>query len=627
MLEAMRKGAQNIVVKIFLILLAVTFVAWGVGDIIRGRSSDEIASVGELSITKTEFEEAKRRQILSIQSMVGRTLTEEQIESLQVSALALNQLIDKKLMAMETFNLGLMVGDKVVSEKILSFPVFRDSQGRFSKAIFEQMLRSNGYTETTFIQSIKHDVAATFLTNSLTEASFVYPPVVEALYKVRNEKRVVDLITVTKDAVTFDQEPTNEELMQYHETHQQRFEEPEYRSISYITLDPRELGQEIDITEEELQQVYEERLSEYISEEERDVEQMFFTEEAKAQKAYERLEAKEDFYVVAKEEANTEKASMSLGYITRGDLLPQVNENVFDLEKGAYSSLLRSGLGWHIFRVKDIKPASQKPFKEVRDDLEKWIKVTKAGDILYALSTQIEDLVASGMTLQEVAKEVNLEVARVDGVSFEGKSDNHRLVEDLPRDRIFFETAFNTPEGEVSPMVIPENSMFSYFVQVDGITPSRIQSLDEVRGAAITAWKEQRHLQEVRKLAEDIKAKIESGIAVSSITKHIKVAMDKDKILSRKVGDEGLPEPLLQELFTLKIGGLTRPQRNSKGEFILAQVKEIQKANFDSEGVKALQIKNELKHSYSGDIIAQYMKYLRKKYPVLIQNLNAIPTT
>jgi len=59
----------------------------------------------------------------------------------------------------------------------------------------------------------------------------------------------------------------------------------------------------------------------------------------------------------------------SLGYIRPGDMLPQIQKAIEQMDKGAVTDPIASPVGMHIIRVDDRKPPQFRPYEEVSEDI------------------------------------------------------------------------------------------------------------------------------------------------------------------------------------------------------------------------------------------------------------------
>jgi len=63
----------------------------------------------------------------------------------------------------------------------------------------------------------------------------------------------------------------------------------------------------------------------------------------------------------------------SLGYIKPGDMLPQIQQAIEQMDKGAVTDPIASPVGMHIIRVDDRKPPQFRPYEEVTEDIRNMV--------------------------------------------------------------------------------------------------------------------------------------------------------------------------------------------------------------------------------------------------------------
>lgn len=91
-----------------------------------------------------------------------------------------------------------------------------------------------------------------------------------------------------------------------------------------------------------------------------------------------------DFALLAKEYSDGSYASDGglMGYVKKGDLMPQIEEIVFNLRDGESTGIVQSSLGYHIFKVEERKARRIKDLPEVRQDIEEYLYREKANQKL-----------------------------------------------------------------------------------------------------------------------------------------------------------------------------------------------------------------------------------------------------
>ena len=90
-----------------------------------------------------------------------------------------------------------------------------------------------------------------------------------------------------------------------------------------------------------------------------------------------------DFAALAKRHSQDSLASKGgdLGYFTRKQMLPAFSTRAFKMKIGEVSNIFRTGHGFHVLKVTDIKPVKLSPFKTEKTKIEQFLvnkKVSQA---------------------------------------------------------------------------------------------------------------------------------------------------------------------------------------------------------------------------------------------------------
>ncbi len=158
------------------------------------------------------------------------------------------------------------------------------------------------------------------MSNGVAGAAVVPQTLVDAMYRHRNEQRRGRYAVVETSSIADVPEPTEEDLQAYHEAHQDRFTAPQYRALTFITLEPKDLVGEVEISEEQIEAEYQARLESYRTPERRTVEQLLASDRETIEAAARRLQEGESFAEVAEAMSEDGVSFDDLGSVTRGDL-------------------------------------------------------------------------------------------------------------------------------------------------------------------------------------------------------------------------------------------------------------------------------------------------------------------
>ena len=67
-----------------------------------------------------------------------------------------------------------------------------------------------------------------------------------------------------------------------------------------------------------------------------------------------------------------------MGFVKKGDMMPEIEKVAFDLHEGEVSGVVQTGLGYHIFKVEEIRQGRKLELSEVRRDIEEAIFVEQS---------------------------------------------------------------------------------------------------------------------------------------------------------------------------------------------------------------------------------------------------------
>ena len=93
----------------------------------------------------------------------------------------------------------------------------------------------------------------------------------------------------------------------------------------------------------------------------------------KAKEILARLQEGGDFSLLAKEysEGPHRDKGGDMGWIKENELMTRINEILFKLEKGEISGIVKTNLGFHIFKIEDTSPSQVTEFREAKNLVER----------------------------------------------------------------------------------------------------------------------------------------------------------------------------------------------------------------------------------------------------------------
>ena len=621
MLESLRKQTGSWVVKIFLGLLILSFAIWGIGDIFRGPSDATVAKVGDVEITRTEYSDAYRRELDRLSQRTGQQLDAEQARLLGIQNFTLQRMINRALFDQVAGSYGLTISDNDLAKDIRTNPTFLNSFGRFDPLYYRDTIRQLGYSREYFEHLRRGDLRRNQLMNSIARGADTPKPVLDAIYRYRAERRVADIAVILNSSIPEPMTPDSATLEQFYQETSQRYMAPEYRTLTFITLSPEQLLEEVSVVENEVRDEYESRLDEFIEPERRDLSQIVLNDETTARDALQKLNQGTSFEDVARDTAGLEPEDTALGPLRIGDIpiSEEAATSVFALSEKEYSSPQQSDFGWHIYRIDEVIPGKTTTFEEAKKTLRKQLALRRAADTLFEIANRLEDELAGGASLEEGANRLNLISSRIEQIDSSGRGLDGAVTAQMPSFPEFVQTAFEISEGQESALT--ESSAGGYFiVRVDGVTPTSVRPLESIRDQVIADWKASERDRTARERATALADRLRQGQSLSALAAEASLDTRSTQALSRYDSRTNIDVSgeLLAKIFTLGNVGEVASGPTAQGTgHTIAVLRRIDRVTDESEDQPdRREMRNNLKDAIAEDILAQYRIALGKEYDV-----------
>jgi peptidyl-prolyl cis-trans isomerase D len=505
----------------------------------------------------------------------------------------------------------------VIRSRLFSDPSLQGPDGRPSRERFQQLLYQSNMSEQAFIDQFRRDLARALIVEALTSGTRVPDVLVDSLYKHRNERRSGESVFVAASSFADVGKPDDAQLQSIYEDNRERFTAPEYRALTVARVSAEEVKDSIDVTNAQIEEEYQTRLPELSIPERRDVEQLLLPDEAAAKAAQARLSAGTDIATIAKETGQAPD-QVRLGTIARDDLVPELADVVFSLPQGGISAPTRSPFGWHVFRVTKITPGKQPALAEVRDRLASDVKTRLAADAAYKFSTKLEDAVSNGASVEEAARQVGVPAIKVAAVDLRGRTPAGQPVPILDGASEVLSAAFETPQGQDSRLVEGRDNAW-FIVHVDGVTPSTVKPLADVRDEAVSLWQAEKREEAAKARADQIVEAVKSGkpLAAAAAAFAIKVTAVPPVVRSQGVDPRAaVPPEVNARLFALKLKE-TGVASGREGYYVLT-LTGIEPANPAADAAGVEQLRTQLVQQIGGDVVGEYIEALRQRYGVTI---------
>ncbi len=530
MAQSIGSKIQAILVGILIALLVLAFAVWGINDVFSPSGKNAAMSLGKHEVTSQEFELEFRRELASLAQTEGRQLPHQEAFDRGIHRQVLQRLLTSKVIEVDADELGIGVNSRSALDYVAEIEVFRDElTGKFSEQKLNEILAQQRppISRAAFEQNLINDLRQRQTIPAINGGVVAPLKFAQQRYQYLTEQRRAQVLTLTDQAISAPPEPTDEDLQTYMDENPIQFTAPEYRRISLIRLEARDMLPDLEITKAELDDLfkYKIELGEVGSPETRSLAQITASDEATALKAVGRLNAGDNPYTVASLLNLIEPITYE-NVQPEAILDPETAKAAFEFENGEAKAILGSLGNWYAVVVNSVTPAVTPDFDSIKSELEAELLQSKAEEKLFDITPKIEDALDEGASLEEAAEAAGVPYASIDFFDRSGTTiDGLRLagfqgLEGIADDETILTETFINDMGY--PTDLFETSTGGWAVlRIDDIRESQRRPFEDVRDAAKTAWTTQKINEALDDIARDLAARAQDGESLIDIATSI----------------------------------------------------------------------------------------------------------
>ncbi len=232
MLNNIRNFSKTITAKIFLFVVAVPFVFWGMGDVFTTGNTNSLAKINNKNISTQDFIDHINKLNIN-ESLIKDKIDQNVMEEI------LGRLISSRLLEQEIKEINLVITDKILAEKIKSNTNFLDDKSNFSRTKYEKFLISNNLTANEFEKSFKENEFQEELFNFVGGGIKSPDFLINTIYKDETKQIKVDYINLENIYIKEKQLKT-EDLQDFVEENKEDLKR-DFIDFSYSKITPKNL--------------------------------------------------------------------------------------------------------------------------------------------------------------------------------------------------------------------------------------------------------------------------------------------------------------------------------------------------------------------------------------------------
>ena len=258
-IQTIRNGLTGNITKVIVIAIIITFigsVGWA-GFFSQG-NANVIAQVGSKKITNVELGfEISSQQALLNQRFPNQTFEDEFLVNFSTDSLigkfSTLDFLEKK---------GINLTDDFVLKQLANEEQFLEN-GVFSQLRFDSFARSNGFIPSDYLNRIKQDLMSNIWRLTLINSSFLTESEVKDSISLAEQERDISFIRVPRSKFSESLSFTTQDLNNFYTENSTSYTDPEKFQIDYLSLSSTDLEADIEVTDEEIDQEYNEYVADF----------------------------------------------------------------------------------------------------------------------------------------------------------------------------------------------------------------------------------------------------------------------------------------------------------------------------------------------------------------------------
>jgi len=247
-----------------------------------------------------------------------------------------------------------------------------------------------------------------------------------------------------------------------------------------------------------------------------------------------------------------------------------------------------------------------KSFNKIKNQLIMAFKQQKADELMIEFAKNLEDDVAAGLALKEIAEKYEVELVELKNITYEKAIDKDSII------NIAADAIFEMTEGEMLYPVELQDKSGLILVELSTIVPAKLEEFNAVKDKAQSLLKDKMIAQANMKKFQDLASNYKNNKLTTKELNAQGIKVDSKFSMSRAQLEEEtkLPQRLLTSLFQLKKGEST-PVLRLGNKAYFAHIKDI---NTDKDKLKNIQksagesISANIKNSILEELVFYFIK-------------------
>jgi len=259
MLESVRSFLSGKTLFILVTLLAIPFVFFGSTSF--GTVFTSYGTVNGETVTQTDINLASSNVTQRYQAIFGEDFSIETIGEEQFSESLRQEIINQKILLSAAKASDLRVGEKQAKKEIIKIENFQ-SDGTFDEALFQSVIRANGFTPDDYINLVQQTISMDFLIQGIANITSASESDITNFITAFEKTRDLEFVSIDFNEIAQSIEVSDDEVQEFYNSNPLLFLDDERRTLQYLTISSDEYADSIQVDDGLIKTAYEEYLAE-----------------------------------------------------------------------------------------------------------------------------------------------------------------------------------------------------------------------------------------------------------------------------------------------------------------------------------------------------------------------------
>ncbi len=608
-----------------LIFIGIIAVAFALGDVtgsgtFGGVSAGNAAKVGNQDISVAELRDMTDNRLRNERQRNPNLDISQFVEAGGLDT-TLEQIINRYVLAVFGADHGIGVSQAMVDAEIRDIPGAKGVDGKFTTESLRALLARIKISEAAIRKDFTQNLYAQQIFPIANKGTVSPKSLVLPYASLVLERREGQFAIVPSSLFLPEKPPSDDELAAYYKENATQYIIPERRSISYALFNSDIVDADAKPTDADIKAHYDNNKENFAASETRSFEQIIVSTEDAANQIISNAKAGATLQEASKETglSVTEKSAISAKQLT-DSASKAVSDAIFAADNGAYAKPAKAPLGWFVVRITDISKRDARTLEQARSEITDIVRAEKKDELLAEFTTEIEDALADGASLADVAKERSLKVETSPSLIITGQNPEDPAYQPIAEMAAILPKAFQMDNDGQGQLIEVEQGRKFAILTVAKLSEAAPPALSKVKKGIAQKWAISKGAAQAKIEAEKILKAVESGTNFKKAVADsgLKLPPTQDLKASRfELSQQGREVPeALALMFAMPAESIKKLEAPDEQGWILVNLDTITRGDANKRKNLLDQTQEQFKNVFGQEHMAQFINAARAEVGV-----------